>query len=339
MSLLDDVLKLLGTNRTRMQWKVRAWKRAWERRVGSVKNRAQAITYEHQTCPRCTHPASADEKVCSRCGEVLGGRTAQRMRRVAGMLWIEGAPVVATVLIAAIAALYATTLVWGARTGLTEGMAFSPHPLAFTRFGDLDTRLVQDGEWWRLSTGTFLHVHPIHLIFNVMSLYSVGRYLEEALGKRKTLALYLGLGIVASLVSFVWHAYRWPFFGNSAGASGAICGLIGVAIGFSLRRRNVARHLRGHYIGWAIWIAILGLSSWNIDNAGHFGGLVPGVLVGLVVRRQRDTGPRARRIWLYAALALVAATFAALVLAAGQRIPDDVIDAWQASHASHAVAD
>ena len=115
--------------------------------------------------------------------------------------------------------------------------------------------------------------------------------------------------------------------------------MIGVAIGFSLRKRNVARHMRGHYIGWAIWIAVIGLSSWNIDNAGHFGGLVPGVLVGLVVRRRIDTGPRARRIWLYAALVLVAATFAALVLAAGQRIPDDVIEAYQASHASHAVAD
>src|SRR5687767_7377644 len=71
LALLDEFLKLLGTNRTRMQWKMRAWKRSWERRVGTVKNRAQVLTYEHQTCPRCSHPASADEKVCTRCGESL----------------------------------------------------------------------------------------------------------------------------------------------------------------------------------------------------------------------------------------------------------------------------
>lgn len=337
MALLDDLLKLIGTNRTRVQWKLRAWKRGWERRVGTVKNRAQVLSYEHQVCPRCSHPAGADERTCSRCGEALGGKLAHRARRLAGMLWIPGAPVVPTVMIAAIAALYATTLVWGTRVGLTDGMALSPHPLAFTRFGDLDTVLVQDGEWWRLSTSTFLHVHPLHLVFNVMSLYSVGRYLEEVLGARKTLALYLGLGLVASAVSFAWHAYTWPYAGRSAGASGAICGLIGVAIGFSLRKRNVARHLRGHYLGWAVWIAILGLSSWNIDNAGHFGGLVPGVLAGLLVRRRADTSARACRVWLYAALALVAVTAAALVLAARQRIPDEVLEA--VSHASHAVAD
>jgi membrane associated rhomboid family serine protease len=339
LALLDDLLKLLGTNRTRMQWKVRAWKRAWERRVGSVKNRSQVLAYEHQTCPRCAHPAGADEKICTRCGEALGGRTAHRARRIAGMLWIEGAPVVATVMIAAIAALYATTLVWGARLGLTEGMAITPHPLAFTRFGSLDTALVQAGEWWRLSTSTFLHLNPLHIVFNVMSLFSVARYLEEVLGKSKTLALYLGLGLVASAVSFLWHAYTYPYVGSSAGASGAICGLIGVAIGFSLRRRNVARHLRGHYLVWAVWIGVIGLSGWNIDNAGHFGGLVPGVLLGLIVRRRADTSPSARRVWMYGAVALVAVTFAALVLASGQRIPDDVLDAYRASHASHAVAD
>jgi membrane associated rhomboid family serine protease len=179
----------------------------------------------------------------------------------------------------------------------------------------------------------------MHLVFNVMSLFSVAKYLEEVLGKSKTLALYLGLGIVASFVSFLWHAYTAPYFGKSAGASGAICGLIGVAIGFSLRKRNVARHMRGHYLGWAVWIVVLGLSSWNIDNAGHFGGLVPGVLVGLVVRRRADTGATARRVWLYGALAFVAVTFAALVIASGQRIPDDVLEAWRVSHASHAVAD
>jgi len=341
VALLDEILKALGTNRTRMQWKVRAWQRAWERRVGAVKNRAQVLSYEHQTCPRCSHPAGADEKVCTRCGEALGGRAAHRARRLAAMLWIQGAPVVATVMIAAIASLYATTLVWGARVELTEGMALSPHPLAFTRFGDLDTGLVQDGEWWRLSTSTFLHVHPLHLVMNVMSLYSVARYLEEVLGKSKTLALYLGLGLVASFVSFLWHAHTVPYFGKSAGASGAICGLIGVAIGFSSRKRNVARHMRGHYLGWAGWIVGLGLfaEAWNIDNAGHLGGLVPGVLVGLLVRRRAETGATARRVWLYGALALVAMTFAALVFASGQRIPDDVLEQWRVSHASHAVAD
>jgi rhomboid protease GluP len=216
-------------------------------------------------------------------------------------------------------------------------VALSPHPLAFTRFGDLDTLLVQDGEWWRLSTSTFLHASPLHIVFNVMSLYTVAKHLEELLGKSKTLALYLLLGLAASMTSFLWHANTWPYFGKSVGASGAICGLIGVSIGFALRKRNVTRHTLGNYLGWAVWIAVLGLSSWNIDNAGHFGGLVPGFFVGLLVRRKTDTSARMRRVWQYAAIVLVAATLAAMVLASTHNIPDDILARW--SQASHAVAD
>lgn len=331
MPLLDDILALLGTNRTRVAWKVRAWRTAWDRRVGSLRNRGQALSYAHQTCPRCTHPAARDEQVCSRCAEPLDGLFLQRARRLGGMLWLDGAPVAATLLVAAIAAMYATTLIWGREVGLVHGMAVSPHPLAFTRFGDLDTELVQQGEWWRLVTAMFLHVSVLHAIFNVLSLYSVARFLEEVLGTAKTLALYLGLGLAASLASFAWHAYRYPYAGNSAGASGAICGLIGVAIGVSLRRRNVARHLRGHYLGWAAWIIVLGLSSWQIDNAAHIGGLVPGVLVGLLVRRRADTRRTARRAWMWLALALTLAAIVALGIAAGQSVPDDVLEAWRAA--------
>jgi len=202
-----------------------------------------------------------------------------------GTLWASDTPVVATLLTCAIGALYVVSLLWSARVGIASSLVLSPHSLALDRFGAMSTWEVQAGEWWRLSMATWLHINPLHLAFNLMSLWSVTIYLEDVLGKSKTLALYLALGLVASVVSFLWHAYTPPYVGASAGASGAVCGLIGVCLGFSLRRRNAARHLRSHYIGWAIWIAIIGFSSWRIDNAGHVGGFVPGLVIGLVVRR------------------------------------------------------
>jgi membrane associated rhomboid family serine protease len=326
VAVLDKILELLGTNRTRMQWKLRAWRRTWDRRSAAWKNRAQALTYEHQTCPRCSHPAGGDERECTRCGEPLGGRTAHRARKLAGLLWAPDTPVVATVMVMAIIAMYAVTVLWAPRVGL-ESFGLAPHGFAFDRFGSLATPAVDEGEWWRLITSTFLHANLLHLAFNAMSLWSVASYLEDVLGTAKTLALYFLLGIAASATSYVWHTQTYPYVGNSVGASGAICGLIGVAIGFSLRRRNVARHLRGHYIGWAVWIAIIGMSSWNIDNAGHFGGLVPGVLCGLLVRRRADAGARSRRAWIAAAIALVALAIAALAIAAGHPLPDELLAA------------
>jgi membrane associated rhomboid family serine protease len=330
VALLDDILRLLGTNRTRMQWKVRAWRRAWDRRVGSLKNRAQAVSYQHQTCPRCSHPAGADERTCTRCGEALGGAMAHRARRLAGLVWAPGTPFVATVLTGAIVAIYATTLLWGRQVGLVDRVALSPHPLAFMRFGAMNTLEVTAGQWWELGTAMFLHLDPLHLIFNLMSLWSVTTYLEDVLGKSKTLALYLGLGFVASIVSYLWHANTPPYVSMSAGASGAICGLIGVCVGFSLRKRNVARHMVERYIGWTIWILILGLSSWRIDNAGHLGGLVPGLLAGCLVRRRSDTSAPMRRVWVTAAGVLVAVTIATIVIASGQSLPDEVLDVARA---------
>jgi membrane associated rhomboid family serine protease len=295
VALLDDILRLLGTNRTRVQWKVRAWQRAWERRKASLANRTAAPTYQH------------------------------RARRVVGMLWGAETPVVTSAIAISLVSIYAITILWGKRAGVAAP-PLMPSSLALWRFGSELSVDIQNGQWWRLVTCTFLHVNLLHLFFNVTSLWSVGIYLEETLGRAKTLALYLLLGVVSASFSFWWHT-RGGGVGNSAGASGAICGLIGVAIGFSARPRNAARHLRGHYVGWALWILMLAFSGWNIDNAGHVGGLVPGIALGFIVRRHAVTSPRARRVWLAAALVGVALTVAAFVQMARWQLPDDAIAA------------
>lgn len=325
MALLDRILELLGTNRTRMQWKLRAWRRAWDRRVGAARNRSQALTYQHQTCPACSHPASSDERTCSRCGEPLAGAGMQRLQRLIALVWPSDRPVVATLLGAAIIATYAATVLWSRQLGMPLGL--SPHPYALDRFGDVSVADLDAGEWWRLITSAYLHVDPLHIAFNLLSLWTVATFLEDVLGKAKTLALYTALAITSSLTSYAHYAWTTGF-GSSAGASGAICGLIGVAIGFTLRRRNVARHLASRYVMWAVWIAVLTFSGMPIDHFGHIGGLVPGFAIGLVIRRRSDTGPHARRAWTVAALLALAATVAAFGLAAAtpRPLPTDGIE-------------
>jgi len=324
VALLDDILRLLGTNRTRMQWKLRAWQRSWERTKGSLVNRGTALTYEHKTCGSCGHPAGADETTCTRCGAQMGGRLAHRARRMGALFWTPDTPVVTSLIGITLIATYAVMLLWDRQQHLASGASFAPSPLALWRFGSELSTDIEAGQWWRVLTATFLHVNVLHLIFNVGSLWSVGVYLEDTLGKAKTLALYLLLAVVSAGFSYWWHTHDGGI-GNSAGASGAICGLIGVAIGFSLRHRNAARHLRGHYLGWAVWIAIIGMSGWNIDNAGHVGGLVPGLLLGLVVRRRAATSHRAHRAWLAGAVVGLAAVIASYVLMARTPLPDDVM--------------
>jgi len=291
--LLDDILRLLGTNRTRVAWKLRAWKRGWEKRKATLANRTAA--------PRST----------------------QRARRLVGLLWADDTPVVAGVLVLACVLVYALVLVWQNRVGLASSRNLAPHTYALWRFGsEFSPDILDKGQWWRLITATFLHGGLLHIAMNMLSLWSVATYLEETLGKAKTFALYFLLGATGSLFSLWWHT-RAGGIGNSVGASGAICGLIGVAVGFSVRHRNAARHLQAHYVGWAMWIVIIGLSNWNIDNAGHVGGFVPGFLLGLVVRRRASTGKLAHRLWIAGAVAGIAGVIACFVLMANAPLTND----------------
>ena len=79
--------------------------------------------------------------------------------------------------------------------------------------------LTLHGEWWRLLTSTFVHGGLMHIISNMVSLFFAGLFLEQVLGKIKYLTAYLICGLVASIVSLMYHPES-----VSAGASGAIMG-------------------------------------------------------------------------------------------------------------------
>jgi len=94
------------------------------------------------------------------------------------------------------------------------------------------------GKFWTLLPSMFTHIIPTHLIFNMISLFFVGNFLEKIIGRKKYIWFYIISGLFAGLF-FVALSY---FFGNSGlgerifenptmpavGASGAIFGIIGL---------------------------------------------------------------------------------------------------------------
>ena len=93
---------------------------------------------------------------------------------------------------------------------------------------------VADGEWWRLLTGGFLHFGPIHLLFNMMALWVIGRDVEPALGRGRFLAVYLVSLLGGSTAVMLLSAPN----ALVAGASGAVFGLMG-ALAVLLRRLRI----------------------------------------------------------------------------------------------------
>ena len=133
--------------------------------------------------------------------------------------------------------------------------------------------LVKTGEVWRLVSAMFLHIGVIHLACNMYSLWIIGRQLETFLGKIKFLLVYLGSGILGSLLSVTLHS------SVSAGASGAIFGLLGSLLYFGYHYRlYLGSVMRTQVIPVILLNLLIGFTFSGIDNFAHIGGLIGGYL-------------------------------------------------------------
>jgi rhomboid protease GluP len=147
--------------------------------------------------------------------------------------------------------------------------------------GALVPVLVAQGEAWRLLSSMFLHAGFAHLALNMLSLYFLGSFIEGAFGRGRYLALYLLSGISGGLA----YLYFGAFDGAAVGASGAIFGLLGGVLGYSLRRGTFSWQnplIRQLLILLALNL-YLGFSIANISNTAHIGGLLGGVAFGWLV--------------------------------------------------------
>ncbi len=89
------------------------------------------------------------------------------------------------------------------------------------------------GEVWRLLSYAFLHQGLLHIFINMMMLWMLGRDVEEVLGTRNFVVLYLLSGIAAGLCTALLSPY-----GIVVGASGAVLGVV-MAFGMLFPTRMV----------------------------------------------------------------------------------------------------
>ena len=152
--------------------------------------------------------------------------------------------------------------------------------------------VVEQGEYYRLFTSTFMHFGVEHLVQNMLILLLIGPRLERILGGGKYLAVYLGSGIAASLTSLFVTLARDPYT-VSAGASGAIFGVMGGLLFLIIKDVVQKKRKRMEEIGLSGMIFVIvsalsyGFTTTGVDNAAHVGGLVCGfVLTGILSIRK-----------------------------------------------------
>ena len=167
---------------------------------------------------------------------------------------------------------------------------------------------VDNGDYWRLITGGFLHSGFLHIVLNMYFLYVLGRLLEPAIGPVRFLALY-----VVSLLAGSFGALLLDPSGYTVGASGAVFGLMGAAI-VEMWARGIDPWRSG--LGFVL-IANLALTFFipGISIGGHLGGLVGGVVAAFALEYagRRNMHP----IGLVACALLAAAAVAGSIVVAG----------------------
>lgn len=243
------------------------------------------------SCPECLREASVGYQ-CVDC--VSEGRQSVPHRSTVAGAAPGGRPIVVPTLIALNVAVFAWTVV-EAGDVMNNAMA------GLFREWALVPGLVHAGEWWRVLTAGFLHIGAIHLLFNMMALWVLGRDLENVLGRGRFLSVYMIslLGGAAAVMLFYEPNQA------VAGASGAVFGLMG-GLAVVLRRLRVPA---GQVIGLIVVNVVISVAIPGISLIGHLGGLVVGAAAtaALVYAPARNRTP-------VQAAALVGLTIALLLL-------------------------
>jgi rhomboid protease GluP len=142
---------------------------------------------------------------------------------------------------------------------------------------------VADHRWETLLTSCFLHFSVLHLAFNLVALRQVGQFVEKTVGPARFAPLYLASGVVGSLASTL-QGVLMNQARLAAGASGAICGLIGAALVLGLRTQGWRGPLTQAMARWLGIIVLLGFLP-RLDNAAHVAGAASGAAIAAMWRR------------------------------------------------------
>jgi len=266
----------------KLKWKINRYGQTLEERLEKAGGFLKGLMCRQNVCPACRAFVDRKEKICPFCSE----RTSAVPRRGAGRLLAYVLPLqtrYATLLMGANVALFglaAAAIIERTTGGVNASTIFeSIDSYALVRFGAKYGPLVSGGEWWRLLTPIFLHLSLLQLAINTFVLFDLGPAMEQLYGSHKFLVLYVISGAAGFFLSYLWHPYS-----VSAGASGALFGLMGTMIAYGYRNRtSLLDSGNSMYLRMAVYGLIFSFLMPGRDNAAHIGGLIAGLLFGAVV--------------------------------------------------------
>ena len=106
--------------------------------------------------------------------------------------------------------------------------------------------------------------------------------LEPEIGKIRFLLIYLGSGLMGNLVS-AWLDVSQGSYAVSAGASGAIFGIVGALLYVAIRNHGRVGEISTRGLVLMAGLSLYyGFTAQGVDNAAHIGGLISGFLLAVL---------------------------------------------------------
>ena len=148
-------------------------------------------------------------------------------------------------------------------------------------------------QYWRLLTPVFLHFSLMHIVFNMLWLWDLGRRVELVQGRLRLLLIVLLIGVGSNITQAVFA--QTAIFG---GMSGVDYGLLGYCWLWGWLRKDPVLYVPVPIVIAMLAMLVLSMTGFMqlmgagaVANAAHVGGLIMGLLLGaymiLVLRSAR----------------------------------------------------
>lgn len=149
--------------------------------------------------------------------------------------------------------------------------------------------LMEGQRYYTIFTSIFLHFGFSHLMNNMIMLLVIGYNLEPEIGKLRFLIIYLGSGVIGNIVSAGCDISRGSY-AVSAGASGAIFGIVGALLYVVIRNHGRLGEISTRGLVLMAGLSLYyGFTAQGVDNAAHVGGLVSGFLLAVLTYWKRKS--------------------------------------------------
>lgn len=237
------------------------------------------MSTQSMLCPKCRKLISSDEKNCPHCG--LSSPGSKWKASTVNILALNEDSILRYIIYINVFMFVVSLLANPAAISLSANpfSLLSPSSNSLLILGATGSYPIdQYGRWWTLLSANYLHGGILHILFNMMALKQLAPFVVREFGVNKMVIIYTLGGVFGFLVSY----FAGVTF--TIGASAAVSSLIGAILYYGKSRGgNYGKEISKEVYGWLFSLALIGLVLPGINNWGHGGGLIGGILIAWLV--------------------------------------------------------